>query len=128
MYRTFSRNNTLTLARVLVHLGAHDEAAATADRAAQSDVEPAADLYNAACIFSLCVPVADKDSKLTEVERQKLAHDYADRAMALLREAVAKGYRDAQHLAKDDDLAPLSKRPDYQALLKEMEKARPASK
>ena len=35
----------------------------------------------------------------------------------MLRQAVAKGYRDVAHLLDDADLAPLRRRADYAALL-----------
>jgi hypothetical protein len=41
--------------------------------------------------------------------------------MKLLREAVAKGFKDAAHMKQDSDLAPLRQRPDFQKLLKELE-------
>jgi eukaryotic-like serine/threonine-protein kinase len=41
----------------------------------------------------------------------------ADRAMAVLRIAVAAGYRDAAGLRTDPDLAPLRDRPDFRLLL-----------
>ncbi len=41
----------------------------------------------------------------------------ADRAMAWLRKAVAAGYQDGDHLAKDRDLDALRGREDFQAFL-----------
>jgi hypothetical protein len=40
-----------------------------------------------------------------------------------LRQAVAKGYKDAAHLKKDPDLDPLRGRGDFQKLLAEVEAA-----
>ncbi len=39
----------------------------------------------------------------------------------LLSQAIAKGYKDIDHLKKADDLKPLRERADYQKLLKELE-------
>jgi tetratricopeptide (TPR) repeat protein len=122
LYRTFFRNNTRTLAETLLHLGDHAAAAAAADRLAQFAVNPPNDLYNPACFLSRCVPLAAKDDKLPEAKRQELAKDYADRAMTALRQAVARGYKDAAHLKKDPDLDPLRRRDDFQKLLAGLEK------
>ncbi len=43
------------------------------------------------------------------------------RAVELLRQAVAKGYKDIEHLKKDDDLKPLREREDYKKLVKDLE-------
>ena len=45
------------------------------------------------------------------------ADHHAARAIALLRQAFAKGYTDVAHMQKDADLAPLRRRSDYAALL-----------
>jgi hypothetical protein len=47
---------------------------------------------------------------------------YAERAIALLRRAVAKGYRNAHEMKNDDDLKSLRPREDFQKLLREIEK------
>ena len=39
----------------------------------------------------------------------------------MLRDAVAKGYKDAAHMKKDADLDPLRQREDYKKLVKELE-------
>jgi hypothetical protein len=43
----------------------------------------------------------------------------------MLRDAVAKGYKDAAHMKKDSDLDPLRKRDDFQKLLAELEGKKP---
>ena len=45
---------------------------------------------------------------------------YADRAMELLRKAVATGYKDVTHMKQDKDLDPLRSRPDFQKLLESL--------
>jgi hypothetical protein len=68
------------------------------------------------------VPIAAQDVQVPEEKRKKAAQSYADRALALLREAVRCGYRDAAHMQKDPDLDPLRGRDDFQKLLAELEK------
>jgi hypothetical protein len=128
LYRAFLRNNPQILAGVLVHLGAYTEAAAAADRLAAAGSTPAADLYNAACFLSLCAPLAQKDAMLSESRRKDLARQYGDRAIALLRQAVAKGYKDAAHMKQDTDLDPLRGREDFKKLMAELEHAKPNGK
>jgi tetratricopeptide (TPR) repeat protein/tRNA A-37 threonylcarbamoyl transferase component Bud32 len=122
-YRTFFRNNTEALVTTLLHLGAHAEAASAADRLAEAAVDPPEDLYNAACFLARCAPVAEKDEKLPEARRKEVAKNYADRALAALREAVAKGYKDVEHMKKDSDLDPLRGRDDFKKLVAELESA-----
>ena len=52
-------------------------------------------LYNAACVYSLCAS-----------------------ALATLREAIAVGWKDFAHMQKDPDLAPLRDLPEFKELIK----------
>jgi serine/threonine protein kinase/predicted negative regulator of RcsB-dependent stress response len=72
------------------------------------------DLYNAACGYALCVPLADK---------AQTKEQYAGGAVELLRQAVAKGFRDVDQIRSDPDLAALRQREDYKKLLTEVEAA-----
>jgi serine/threonine-protein kinase len=127
-YRTAFRNHTQTLAEVLASLGEHAEAAASADRLAHLDLDPANDLYGAACCLARCLAPAAKDVKLPLARRQALAREYADRSVAALRQAVAKGYRDVAHLRKDPDLDPVRDRDDFKKLLADVEAMKPAAR
>ena len=51
--------------------------------------------------------------------RRKL---YGDRAVDLLRRAVKGGFADVEVLQSDTDLDPLRDRPDFQELIKTLEK------
>ncbi len=67
-------------------------------------------LYSSACIYAVAsTRIADKK------------HEYADRAMEVLRQAVKAGFQDAAHLKKDTDLDPLRGREDFLKLLAELE-------
>ena len=57
-------------------------------------------------------PLADKN---------ELKERYAARAVALLKQAVEKGYKDVAQLKKDADLDALRNRADFKALLNELE-------
>ena len=84
-------------------------------------VDPAADLYSAACLLARCVPLAERDN-------QERAQAYADGAVATLRQAVQNGYKDVAHMKKDTDLDPLRSHPEFQKLMKEVENATPANR
>jgi tetratricopeptide (TPR) repeat protein len=120
-YRQFYRNNLLAL--VQAHAGLLDPAAAvqTAQTARDLGWNPPADAYDAACALALCIPIVEKHEQLDADKRKAAVQFYGDAAMKLLREAVAKGFKDAAHMKQDSDLAPLRQRPDFQKLLKELE-------
>jgi hypothetical protein len=103
---------SIETARILVALGEHADAADMAGKLIQA-ADDQADVYNAACIFARCVPLAERD--------KERAQNYADRAMAALRQAVQNGYKDCAHMKKDTDLDPLRSHPEFQKLLKELE-------
>jgi tetratricopeptide (TPR) repeat protein len=76
-------------------------------------------LYNAACVFALASTAPPHPNPLPQGTREK----YAQRAIALLQQAVAKGYKNAEHMKKDDDLKSLREREDFKKLLSELEAA-----
>jgi tetratricopeptide (TPR) repeat protein len=99
--------------------GKHAEAAA-AVAAADSSAASRGALYDLACVYALCSAAALRDAKLAEAERRRLSEEYASRAVAVLREAAAKGFRDAEHVKTDSDLDALRGRDDYRKLLAEL--------
>lgn len=113
--------NRIVLATVLAGLGDHVGAIQTAEQLAALGWNPASDAYNAARALAQCMPVIEKDWSLPESKRQERIRLHVDKAMAILRQAVAKGYNDAAQMKKDSDLDPLRSRPDYQRLLSELE-------
>jgi tetratricopeptide (TPR) repeat protein len=81
--------------------------------------DKAVELYNAACLYALCAGAA-KEAKapLTDGRGSDML---ADEAMAMLRQAIAKGYKNASHMKLDNDLDALREREDYKKLVKELE-------
>jgi serine/threonine protein kinase len=65
-------------------------------------------VYNCACVYAVA-HAKTKDDK------------HAARAVALLRQAVAKGFRNLAHMKKDADLASLRDRDDFKKLLAGLE-------
>ena len=72
-------------------------------------------LYDAACLHALVAGVIRDQDATANGEKTE-----ADRAMDLLRKAVASGYRDAARMNKDTDLDVLRSRPDFVTLLAEL--------
>jgi tetratricopeptide (TPR) repeat protein len=120
-YRQFYRNNLLAL--VQAHAGLLDQAAAVKTAQTLRDLgwNPLADAYNAACALSLCIPIAHEHEKLDAEQRQAAVQFYGDEAMNLLREAVARGFQNAERLNHDPALAPLRTREDFRKLLTELQ-------
>jgi serine/threonine protein kinase/Tfp pilus assembly protein PilF len=122
-YREVYSDTRRVLAATLLELGEYAGAAEAAADLARLAFEPAGDAYKAAGFFARCIPLAEKDAKLPEAKRKELAQSYADQALEALRQAVAKGYKDAALMKKDTDLDPLRGRDDFQKLLAEVEAA-----
>jgi serine/threonine protein kinase len=123
-YRSFLRNHYWNLARTLLLLGEHAEAAKAADELPRIFPEGWEEYFSAARLLALCVPLAQKDAKLTEDKRKDLARAYADRAMAGLRQAVAKGFNNLASLKQHQALDPLRAREDFKKLIAELEKGK----
>jgi hypothetical protein len=95
----------------LVRTGMVAEAVAEVAELTKNPNGRAGQWYNCACVYSLAS---------TKIEGKK--KEYADRAMELLQKAVKAGWNDAEHTAKDTDLAPLRDREDFKKLLADLEK------
>jgi tetratricopeptide (TPR) repeat protein len=106
----------LRLGRLITtaRLGQHAQAVAEAEAEVKgaSFFLGASTHYNAACVYAGAVEGAAGDAALAE--------RYAARAVQLLRQAVAKGYRAAAEMRTDRDLDPLRRRNDFAALLWDM--------
>ena len=119
--RTALANRTLHLAAEQAASGRPDEALAhirDVERViGQAPDVDLATLYNLACAYAQCSTAArgrDRDPAPAEPGGGSWC---ADRAMAVLRRAVAAGYSDAPLMRRDVDLDPLRDRPDFRALM-----------
>jgi hypothetical protein len=65
--------------------------------------------------------LADKDARLADAGRKELAHVYAEKALALLRRAVAGGFKDVARLNKDPELEPLRTRNELRRAIADLE-------
>jgi tetratricopeptide (TPR) repeat protein len=121
VYRRFYRNSLWLLAQSHLGLGDHARLAAAADELVRFGYDPAKDTSFVAGLLCRCLELADRDAGLTEAERKELAQGYAERALALLRQAVTRGYQDVADLKQDPRFNPLRGREDFRKLLAELE-------
>jgi tetratricopeptide (TPR) repeat protein len=120
-YRQYYRNSLLELTRTYAGQGDRPGALAVATKGHDLGWDPAVDAYGAGCMLARCVPVVEKADKLDAAKRQAEMAFYADLAMTMLRDAVAKGYKDAGHMQTDKDLDPLRAREDFKTVVAELE-------
>ncbi len=67
-------------------------------------------------LLARCVPLAAADDQLTEARRVILSGAYADRAIALLREAIDGGGPEAGRLLREPDFDPIRNRDGFKVL------------
>jgi len=79
----------------------------------------AGSLYNAACFRAVTAAILRAGDQAEASAKAAAAE--ADRAMGWLKQAVAAGYNDAAHMAKDKDLDPLRDREDFKKLVAELQ-------
>jgi hypothetical protein len=97
----------------LARCGEHAEAAAIGRRLLASRPEDAKLYVEVACGLALCAGAARDDAAL--------ARGYADEALAALRHAVERGWRDVGRLKVDPDLDPIRDDPGFRRLITELE-------
>jgi hypothetical protein len=73
-------------------------------------------LYDSGCAYGLCALIVVKGKAKPSDDEVKLKRKYTDLALACLKEAIAAGYKDFDHMKKDSDLAALRDLPEFQAL------------
>jgi hypothetical protein len=120
-YREAFLSNLTRLAETLTDQHEHAAASEAALLAVGAGRDTAEGTYNAARILSKCRLTAGYDPSLSTAERTRL---YDDRAMELLRRAVAKGFKNDALLKDNNDFAPLRNRADFKQLLADLEAKR----
>ena len=78
----------------------------------------AGQLYNAACVYSLCAAAIKPDPDPLTAEQSAARQQHIADALATLREAIAAGYKDFAHMQTDPDLTPLRDLPEFKELIK----------
>jgi eukaryotic-like serine/threonine-protein kinase len=120
-YRESYRNYLLELTRTFAGQGDRPGALAVATKGHNLSWDPAVDAYRAACMLAQCMPIVEQDDKLAAPRRQAEIAFYADQAMAMLRDALDKGYKDAGHMQTDKNLDPLRAHEDFKTVVAELE-------
>jgi serine/threonine-protein kinase len=109
-------------------LGDHARATSQANEVLKKTAIPGPTLHHLATVFTVSARAAGQDPKLSQADRERLAEQYASRAVELLRKAAELGYFKAaanvDFFETDPDLEPLRSRPDFQRLLSELERAK----
>jgi hypothetical protein len=80
--------------------------------------------YYLAAAYARCLPRLEKQTKLSDSQRQALVRSSADRAVDLLRDAVKKGLP-VPLLEEDPDLHPLRRFETFQGLVRELSAGKP---
>jgi serine/threonine protein kinase len=109
------------LGDVLVRSKDHTAASAVVDKLVGVRPKNPADAYACAAVLARCARLAEQDRTIGEDKRGELVQGYGGRAVTLLRDAIARGYKNLKKLKKDDDFAALRMRADFQKLLTELE-------
>jgi serine/threonine protein kinase len=107
----------ITLAKQGNHSRATEEAESLARREGLTSVNA----YNLACLWSRSSAAAGRDAALSPADRARLKAHHAERAMDLLKKAVAMGHRHPAVMRADHDLDALRDRNDFRKLLADLE-------
>jgi tetratricopeptide (TPR) repeat protein len=126
-YRQYYRNNLGDLAQSCASQGDRPAALAAAAKLHDLGWDPASDAFAAAWTLARCVAAVEKVDKLDEAMRRAEMQFYADQAMAMVRDAVAKGYKNAAYMKTDKGLDPLREREDFKKVVAELEAAKEAA-
>ena len=99
--------------------------AARSARAARALMKDAEEFYAVAQEFAWCSSDVSRVNPKPSAEQMEESRRFAEEAVAALRQAAAKGFKDAARLKKEDAFAPLRSRADYQQLLRDLDKPMP---
>jgi serine/threonine protein kinase/tetratricopeptide (TPR) repeat protein len=102
--------------RALAQLKRYPEALAEAQRCGDKP----GNAFDVACAYSLLSAAGLQDAKTALPEREKLSTEYATRATKLLA-GINKKSAYVEHLKADTDLDPLRARPDFRAIVEQVE-------
>jgi serine/threonine protein kinase len=119
--RQYLRNHYWQLAHDLIGAGHPRQAVEMALELPRIYPQGWEEYHRAAGLLARCIPLAEKHPQLPEGGRQDLARTCGDRAVGLLRQAVANGYARADDLRKAAAFEPLGSREDFRKLLADLE-------
>ena len=73
-------------------------------------------LYNAACVYSLCAEFVTKDKPTPTAAELAERQKFLNLAIDSLKAVLAAGWNNFDHMKKDDDLKPLHGLPEFEAM------------
>jgi hypothetical protein len=127
----------MNLADIEAKAGNHVRAALAAERLARAarrsatvrptdptfhfGIKPGQDYYNAAKNLAQCVDLAAADRSPSEQERNELSRRYADRAIALLRQAVDDGFSDRGRIDRQSAFDSIRADPRFKQIMADLE-------
>jgi tetratricopeptide (TPR) repeat protein len=117
IFRQSLRMHLVGLSNACLTMGDHAVAAATALELPKLYREGWQQYERAATLLARCVSAALGDATLDPDDREQIAESYAAQSVALLRTAIANGYKDAAKLKDSRDFSSLQDRTDFQALV-----------
>jgi eukaryotic-like serine/threonine-protein kinase len=120
-YRQYYQSALVERSHICAAQGDRSAALAAATKRRDLGWDSASDAYEAATTLAQCVSIVEKDDKLDAPKRQAEMQFYADQAVAMLRDAVAKGYKDTAHMKQNRDLNPLRDRAVFKKLAADLE-------
>jgi tetratricopeptide (TPR) repeat protein len=122
VYRGILRDNYQNLAEVLIQCQDHAAAASAARALAGVFPDSAMDCYFAACFLARCEQLVLNDEQHDSSSRDSLPRSYADESVAMLRQAIGKGFADVPRIENDREtvLQAVAGRPDFQGLAQEL--------
>ena len=109
------------LVETLILLKRHDEAVKLDTEFALLSRDSIKDTLRAGSLLARCVPLVEGDRSLSDARRAELAEAYAKRSIALVREAVARGFRDLDAIRNDRSFDSLRARTDVGSSLASIE-------
>ncbi len=110
------RKHLATLATLALQQKAHAQAASAGEEMLRLADSASSVQVEVAELMAQCVTLVTKDSQLAEPRRLIQAGAYADRAIALLRQAIEGGRPDASRLLRDSKFDSIRNRDGFKAL------------
>jgi serine/threonine protein kinase len=106
---------------VIANAGLLDRAGAVEVAVKMRDLgwDPPVNAYDAALALAACIPVVQKLNP--EAQATAAVQFYGDETMKMLKDAVAKGFKDLADMKQNKELDPLRGRDDFKKLLAELE-------
>jgi hypothetical protein len=125
-YRPGNGNYQKQVMLILPRVGEHKAAVSLAEKLLPPAADNAEELVEFSSVYAMCIPEVGRGKPpemLTDGEKA-LRQKYTDKALALIREAVARGFSDWGYLQIEVDLDALRLLPEFQAIVAKLKQDR----